>query len=113
MTAVVSDAAPKDPALGGGDRWMVVRLTGRDGSGHHADQGEQANHGVELVLTVLSRRKAFFYAAQDASIPGDIQRFRPPEQTGNPGQPVLPPSLAPPRAPGPRQAEMPVILAWI
>jgi hypothetical protein len=48
---------------------MVVRFTGRGGSGHHVDQGEQANHGVELVLTVISRRKAFFYAAQDACIP--------------------------------------------
>jgi hypothetical protein len=34
----------------GGDGWVVVRLTGRDGAGHHADQGEQANHGVELVV---------------------------------------------------------------
>lgn len=44
---------------------------------------------------------------------GDIQRFRPPEQPGNLCQPVLSPSLAPPRAPGPGRAEMPVILAWI
>ena len=44
---------------------------------------------------------------------GDIQRFRPPEQPGNPCQPVLSPSLAPPWAPGPGRAEMPVILAWI
>jgi hypothetical protein len=63
IAAVVSDAAPKDPAFGSGDCRLVMWLTGRDGSGHHADQGEQANHGVELVLTVLSRRKALFYAA--------------------------------------------------